>query len=154
MARSKQSRTAGRGTRDLVGNADAWFLALQLCIIFEHSPGQHKDPTHGQRVYEALLAGGILEWCREAERRVLGGREDDWGPGLATGVSVVSLPLDWGDLTDATADPDRHRAVAYDFFFGDGWHVWWRRSEPCGVREAVRRSMTRYGLPIPDHLRN
>ena len=143
-AGQKPSRgTTGAG--DPVGSAEDWFLALQLCIIFEHSKGkQHEDPQHAHRVYEALWAGGVLEMCREARRRVLGDVPDDWGPGLATGVSVVCLPSDWGDMTDADDaaavaddDADFRRAVAYDFFFGDGWYQW-RRS---GAVEMQMRNL-------------
>ena len=132
------------GQADPVGDADAWFLALQLCVIYAKSWDQDNDPHHVTRIYEALWAGGIMELIREARRSVLGEGADSV-PGLATGVTVACLPAGWHEMTDA--DDDRATSMAYEFVFGDCWVHWRRPAAPVGVREALNRAMQRIGLP-------
>ncbi len=83
---------------DAHGSAAELLLGHAVALVYEVSPQQGPSVDNSATVLEALIAGVILEACREVRRRELAASGAAVPAGLQRPVLVACLPTGWRDV--------------------------------------------------------
>ena len=121
----------------LCGSFDELLLAIQLAIIYEHSPecGRSKVPADfWGNAFQLLLAGIVVELAREARRQALTIEGLPISAALRAGTLVAFVPKDWLKLP---VRADAAQCRLYRFRWSDQHGIEVQRSDLLTVAELL-----------------